>query len=127
VTLTPSPALTAVVGAAVGIAGRPMTYKIFISSVFNPATGQTVVTYVDVVLNALVEPISVHEVGMSGSLVQVGDLRILISYAHLTPALVAAGKVLTTSDRVLIDGASKRVIGWEIAATGTLLRVLARV
>jgi hypothetical protein len=127
VTLIPSPALVAVVSAAAGIAGRPVTYKIFISSVFNPATGQTVVTYVDVVLNALVEPISVHEVGMSGSLVQVGDLRVVLSYAALTPALVAAGKVLSTSDRVLIDGLSKRVIGWEIAAGGTLLRVLARV
>jgi hypothetical protein len=69
----------------------------------------------------------VHEVGMSGSLVQVGDLRVVLSYAALTPALVAAGKVLTTSDRVLIDGASKRVIGWELGAGGTLLRVLARV
>lgn len=126
-TLTPSPALTAVVGAAVGIAGRAVTYKIFISSVFNPATGQTVITYADVVLNALVEPVSVHEIGMGGSLVQVGDLRVLFSYVPLAAAFVAAGKNLSTSDRILIDGLSKRVIGWEIAAGGTLLRVLARV
>jgi hypothetical protein len=34
--------------------------------------------------------------------------------------------VISTSDRVLVDGVSYRVIAWELAASGTLLRVVGR-
>lgn len=123
----PASALASVIARTLAATGQDVTYRLFVSSVLNVQTGQVATTYWDVAVKALQEPVSVREIALSGSALQLGDVRVAFAYADLAPHLGhSPSGGLSTNDRIVVDGLTWRVIAWELAANGTFLRAVAR-
>ena len=104
--------------------GQSITYRLFISDVLNVVSGAHVKTYYDVpILDASLNIVEVSEI-VSGSLIQVGDLRFEFPASWLDGKLrYAASKGLSTSD-VIVAGGTYRVIAW--VDQGDIVKVTVR-
>lgn len=111
-------------GIARATVGRPIIYRLFVSSKLTPATGVTVTVYHDVpIRDAVREIVDASEV-FAGGAVQVGDVRYRVASAVLAADLrFAASKAPSTSDRVTDGVSSYRVIAWDDDGAVTMVTV----
>lgn len=103
-------------GAASATVGRAVTYRLFVSSKKNLATGATVDTYHDVAVHdAVLTSVDAREVVAGGPL-QVGDRRYELDGAVLAGEVRhAAARGLSTQDRIVDGLGSYRVVTWDDA------------
>lgn len=123
---SPARAIAATAGRVLAVSGVDVVYRLFVSSSLNVAAGTVAAVTVDITTKAIVEPVSVREILSGGSTLQVGDVRITLALSAVASALATPGRTVSVSDRVVVDGISYRLIAFDMAANGTLLRVVAR-
>jgi hypothetical protein len=105
--------------------GAPITYRLFVSSKLNPATGIKVDVFHDVSIRDAVNTMVDASEILTGSPLQIGDERWEFPSTWLADELRhATAKALTTSDRIVSGTASVRVIAWN--DTGAVTKVTVR-
>lgn len=113
-------AATAVSGAQVAL-----TYRLFVSSKFNPALGKAIETWHEVSIPvAKKSQVNVREIG--NATIQVGDVSFEWVASELDAHLkYALTRRVSTSDRIFCEGVDYRVI--VFTGGGAKLRAVARV
>ena len=101
-----------------------LTYRLFVSSKFNPVLGKAVEVWRDVPIPvAKRKQVNLREIG--SATIQVGDVSFEFVASELDPYLkYAQSRRVSTSDRITCEGVDYRVI--VFAASGPTLRPVAR-